>query len=180
MDGRTNGRTDGRTDERTEDSITRCLRRTFQAGDITTQLYLTFILPWIREKKNDIWLSPMTKSLKYKQKYQQPIDNTKTPPETSITQQLRIDLRRSVWVTTTIRLVWLNRFYLPFGDHSTLARLLANHKTMTYTKTGLWMQLLNKECAIEKDRYTICIIKTNKSKIWIVAWYLQTYFVIWT
>ena len=49
----------------------------------------------------------MTKPL-YQQKIQQPIDNTKTPPKTSITQ--RTDLGRSVGVTTAIQLVWLNRF----------------------------------------------------------------------
>ena len=37
-------------------------------------------------------------------------DNTKTPPKTSITQRLRTDIGRSVGVTTTTQLVWLNRF----------------------------------------------------------------------
>ena len=46
-------------------------------------------------------------------------DNTKTPPKTSITQRLQIDLGRSVWVTIATQLVWFNRFtgskpsYLP-------------------------------------------------------------------
>ena len=38
------------------------------------------------------------------------MDNTKTPPKTSITQRLRTDLGRSVGVTTVIQLLWLNRF----------------------------------------------------------------------
>ena len=37
-------------------------------------------------------------------------DNTKTPPETSITQRLQTDLGRSVWVTVATQLVQLNRF----------------------------------------------------------------------
>ena len=35
-DRRTNGQTDGRTDGQTDDPITRCPRRTFQAGGIKT------------------------------------------------------------------------------------------------------------------------------------------------
>ena len=37
-------------------------------------------------------------------------DNIKRPPKTSITQQLRTDLGRSVGVTAVTQLVWLNRF----------------------------------------------------------------------
>ena len=37
------------------------------------------------------------------------MDNTKTPPKTSITQRLRTYLGWSVGVTTVIQLVWLNR-----------------------------------------------------------------------
>ena len=46
-----------------------------------------------KEKKKEIWLSPMTKIRK-------PKDNTQTPPKTSITQRLRTDLGRSVGVTS--------------------------------------------------------------------------------
>ena len=42
--------------------------------------------------------------------YQQPIDNTKTQPKSSITQRLRTDLGRSVGVTIAIQLVCLNQF----------------------------------------------------------------------
>ena len=38
------------------------------------------------------------------------MDNTKTPPKTSITQRLQTDFGRSVGVTTDIKLVWLNQF----------------------------------------------------------------------
>ena len=38
------------------------------------------------------------------------MDNTKTPPKTSITQRLLTDLGRSVGVTTALQFVWLNRF----------------------------------------------------------------------
>ena len=40
-------------------------------------------------------------------------DNTKTAPKSSITQRLRTDLGRSVWVTIATQLVWLNRFTGP-------------------------------------------------------------------
>ena len=36
-------------------------------------------------------------------------DNTKTLPKTSITQQFRADLGRSVGVTIATQLMWLNR-----------------------------------------------------------------------
>ena len=45
-----------------------------------------------------------------------PTENSKTNGQnknvtkTSITQRLRTDLGRSVWVTTAIKLVWLNMF----------------------------------------------------------------------
>ena len=50
----------------------------------------------------------MTKPL-YQQTIRKPMDNTKTPPKTPITQRLQTDLGRSVGVTTVIQLVWLNR-----------------------------------------------------------------------
>ena len=37
-------------------------------------------------------------------------DNIKTPPKTSITEQLRTDIGRSVGVTAVTPMVWLNRF----------------------------------------------------------------------
>ena len=61
-----------------------------------------------KEKEKEIWFSPMTKTL-YQQKIRKPMDNTKTPPKTSITQQLRTDLGRLVGVRTVIQLALLNR-----------------------------------------------------------------------
>ena len=63
-----------------------------------------------KEKKKEIWLSPMTKAPKPTEKSKKQVDNTKTPPKTSITQRLRTDLGRSVGVTIATQLVWLNRF----------------------------------------------------------------------
>ena len=60
----------------------------------------------ITEKKNEIWLSPMTKA-------SIPTDNLTTnlqhkkATKTSIKQRLRTDLGRSVEVTKAIQLVWL-------------------------------------------------------------------------
>ena len=60
----------------------------------------------VNEKKEEIWLSPVTKA-------PTPIempkgsDNTTTPQKSSSTQQLRTDLGRSVGVTTATQLVWL-------------------------------------------------------------------------
>ena len=50
----------------------------------------------VSEKKEEIWLSPMTKSLTPTEKSKTQRDNTKTPPTTSILQRLRTDFGRSV------------------------------------------------------------------------------------
>ena len=63
-----------------------------------------------RKKKEEIWLSPMTKSATPKEKSVKQRDNTKTPPATLITQRLRTDLGRSVGWTIITQPVWLNRF----------------------------------------------------------------------
>ena len=62
-----------------------------------------------QEKKEEIWLSPMTKAPTPTEKSKKQCDNTKTPPKTSITQRLRIELGRSVGVTIAIQLVWLSQ-----------------------------------------------------------------------
>ena len=62
------------------------------------------IICFFNRKKEEIWLSPMTKAPTLTGK-------SKTPPKTSITQRLQtIDIRRSVGVTAATPLVWLNRF----------------------------------------------------------------------
>ena len=68
------------------------------------------ILKEFVDKKEEIWLSPMTKAPTPTEKSKKQRDNTKTPPKTSITQRLRTDLGRSVRVATATQLVWLNRF----------------------------------------------------------------------
>ena len=52
----------------------------------------------------------MTKAPTPTEKSKKQRDNTNKPPKTSITQRLRTDLGRSIWVTIATQLVWLNRF----------------------------------------------------------------------
>ena len=51
----------------------------------------------------------MTKAPTPTEKSKKQRDNTKTPPKTPITQQLRTDLGRSVGVTIATQLVYLNQ-----------------------------------------------------------------------
>ena len=53
----------------------------------------------IQEKKEEIWLSPVTKTPTPTEQSKKQRDNIKTPPKTLITQLLRTDLGRSVGVT---------------------------------------------------------------------------------
>ena len=62
------------------------------------------------EKKEEIWLSPVTKTPTPIEKSKKQRDNIRTPPKTLITQPLRIDVGRSGGVTAVTPLVWLNRF----------------------------------------------------------------------
>ena len=52
----------------------------------------------------------MTKALTCTETPKKQSDNTKTPPKTSITQQIHTNLGKSVEVTTSTKKVWLNRF----------------------------------------------------------------------
>ena len=52
----------------------------------------------------------MTKTTTPTEKSKHQRDKTKTQRKTSITQRLRTELGPSVGATTTIQLVWLNRF----------------------------------------------------------------------
>ena len=61
------------------------------------------------EKREEIWLIPMTKAHTPKEKSKKQPINTKTQPKTSISQRLRTDLGRSVGVTIATQLVCLNR-----------------------------------------------------------------------
>ena len=64
----------------------------------------------IKEKKEEIWLSPVTKTPAPTEQSKKQRDNIQTPPKTLITQLLRTDLGRSVGVTEVTQLVWLYRF----------------------------------------------------------------------
>ena len=59
------------------------------------------------EKKEEIWLSPVTKTPTPTEQSKKQRDNIKTPPKTLITQLLRTDLGRSIGVTAVTQLVWL-------------------------------------------------------------------------
>ena len=61
-----------------------------------------------------------------KRKFENPSDNTKIPPDTSITQRLRSNLGRSGRETTSIQLVTLNRFMSTKPSH--LQQKLCNQK----------------------------------------------------
>ena len=64
----------------------------------------------VTEKKEEFWLSVVTKTPTPTEKSKKQRDNIKTPTKTLITQRLRTNLRRSVGVTVVTQLVWLNRF----------------------------------------------------------------------
>ena len=66
----------------------------------------------VQEKKEEIWLSPMTKAHTPAEMSKGQSDNI-TPQKSSITQRLRTDLGRSVGVTTATQLVWFTRFTGP-------------------------------------------------------------------
>ena len=71
-----------------------------------------------QEKKEEIWLSPVTKTPTPTEQSKKQRDNIKTPPKTLITQLLRTDLGRSVGVTAVTQLVWLNQFTSAQPSHS--------------------------------------------------------------
>ena len=113
-----NSKTNGQHKTPPKTSITQRLRTDLgRSVVVTTVIQLVFCTIIFlyrcshtnKEKKKEIWLSPMTKT---------PITTAnsktngqhKTPPKTSITQRLRTDLGRSVVVAIVIQLVWLNRF----------------------------------------------------------------------
>ena len=79
---------------------------------LTFHVWVTLVRKnWLREKgKEEIWLSPVTKTPTPTEQSKKQRDNIKTPPKTLITQLLRTDLGRSVGVTAVTQLVWLNRF----------------------------------------------------------------------
>ena len=78
------------------------------------QSYFVVILNYIyQEKKEDIWLSPMTKANTPTDCHKGKVTTQTTPQKSSITQRLRTDLGWSVWVTMATQLVWLTWFIGP-------------------------------------------------------------------
>ena len=70
-----------------------------------------------QEKKEEIWLSPVTKTPTPTEQSKKQRDNIKTPPKTLITQLLRTDLGRSIGATAVTQLVRLNRFMSAQPSH---------------------------------------------------------------
>ena len=74
---------------------------------------------YTEEKKEEIWLSPVTKApTPSEKKIEKAMWRHKTPPKTSITQRFRTDLGRSVGVTTATPPMWLNRVIIKKTDYS--------------------------------------------------------------
>ena len=65
------------------------------------------------DKKEEIWLSPMTKAPTPTEMSKGAVTTQTTPQKSSIKQRLRTDLGRSVGVTTATQLVWLTWFTGP-------------------------------------------------------------------
>ena len=74
----------------------------------------------LEEKKEEIWLSPMTKAPTPTEMSKGQTDNTNNATKSSIKQRLRTDLGRSVGITTATQLVWLTglRAHLPTNHNS--------------------------------------------------------------
>ena len=66
-----------------------------------------------KDKKEEIWPSPMTKAPTPTEMSKGQSDKQTTPQKSSIKQRLRTDLGRSVGVTTATQLVWLTWFTGP-------------------------------------------------------------------
>ena len=81
-------------------------------------ILVILIVQFLKEKKEEIWLSPVTKTPTPTEQSKKQRDNIKTPPKTLITQLLRTDLGRSVGVTAVTQLVWLNQFMSAQPSHS--------------------------------------------------------------
>ena len=61
-------------------------------------IFSSHVLSETYDKKEEIWLSPLTKAPTSTEKSKKELDNTKTPPKPSITQPLQTVLGRSVGV----------------------------------------------------------------------------------
>ena len=74
-------------------------------------MYVTIMT--LNDKKEEIWLSPMTKAHTPTEMSKGQIDNTNNATKSLIKQRLRTDFGRSVGVTTATQLVWLTWFTGP-------------------------------------------------------------------
>ena len=83
-------------------------------------LGITFTDYLSKDKKEEIWPSPMTKAPIPTEISKGQSSNTNNVTKSSIKQQLRTDLGRSVGVTTATQLVWLTglRAHLPTPRNS--------------------------------------------------------------
>ena len=66
-----------------------------------------------KDKKEEIWPSPMTNPIHQQKCQKDKVTTQTTPQKSSIKQQLRTDLGRSVGVTIATQLVWLTWFTGP-------------------------------------------------------------------
>ena len=64
----------------------------------------------MKEKKEEIWLGPITNPPTPTDMSKGQSDNTNNATKSSITQLLRTDLGPSVWKTTATELVWFTGF----------------------------------------------------------------------
>ena len=80
-----------------------------------------------REKKEEIWLSPMTKAPSPAEMSKGQSENTNNVIKNSNTQRLRADLGRSVGVTTATQLVWLTGFFFVFWCTNNRALIFGMH-----------------------------------------------------
>ena len=107
----------------------------FKSSAFVTYYYYACSVSPSLVKKEDIWLSSMTKAPTPTEKSKKQCDNKiKTPTKTSITQQLRTDLGRSVGVTIATQLVWY---------YTTLLKCLSRIYSPVYTTIFLYLFTLN-------------------------------------
>ena len=88
----------------------------------TKQVYerLVSTFEHLQDKKEEIWLSPMTKASTPTEMSKVQSNNINNATKSSIKQQFRTDLGRTVWVATATQLVWLIglRAHLPTPRNS--------------------------------------------------------------
>ena len=86
---------------------------------------ISLLLSHFYEKREEIWLSLMTKTPTSSEMSKGKVTTQTTPHKSSITQRLRTDLGRSVGVTTATQLVWLTGLW---AQHSHSLQQPCNQK----------------------------------------------------